>query len=88
MIHTPHLSGGRHRPGRLPVARALKILAGLTLLTAFCVPLLRAADEISLAGSLEPRKGDHISLIGNTLADRMQHDGWLETMLQSRFPKP
>ena len=32
-------------------------------------------------------KGDHISLIGNTLADRMQHDGWLETYLHSRFPE-
>jgi azurin/lysophospholipase L1-like esterase len=29
-------------------------------------------------------KGDHICLIGNSLADRMQHDGWLETLLQSR----
>src|SRR4051812_36225403 len=36
---------------------------------------------------LELKPGDHISLVGNTLADRMQHDGWLETMLQSRFPK-
>jgi putative membrane-bound dehydrogenase-like protein len=28
-------------------------------------------------------KEDHICLIGNTLADRFQHDGWLETLLQS-----
>ena len=35
---------------------------------------------------LELRQGDHVSLIGNTLADRMQHDGWLETYIQSRFP--
>jgi len=36
----------------------------------------------------EPKleKGDHLSILGNTLADRMQHDGWLETLLQSRFP--
>lgn len=27
-----------------------------------------------------------ICLIGNTLAERMQHDGWLETMLHSRHP--
>jgi putative heme-binding domain-containing protein len=33
------------------------------------------------------KHGDHICIIGNTLADRMQHDGWLETMLQSRFLK-
>src|SRR5437667_3378528 len=35
----------------------------------------------------ELKKGDRICIIGNTLADRMQHDGWLETLLQSRFPK-
>ena len=37
------------------------------------------------AFTLQPK--DHISLIGNTLAERMQYDGWLETMLQARFPK-
>jgi putative heme-binding domain-containing protein len=31
-------------------------------------------------------EGDHICMIGNTLADRMQHDGWLETFLQARYP--
>ncbi len=36
---------------------------------------------------LELHRGDHICIIGNTLADRMQHHGWLETMLQSRFPE-
>jgi putative heme-binding domain-containing protein len=36
---------------------------------------------------LELKPGDHISIIGNTLADRMQHDGWLETYLITRFPK-
>ncbi len=35
--------------------------------------------------ALQPN--DHISIIGNTLAERMQYDGWLETMLQARFPK-
>jgi putative heme-binding domain-containing protein len=39
------------------------------------------------ADPLELQKGDHISIIGNTLADRMQHDGWLETLIQSRFPR-
>ncbi|MGH7140900.1 MAG: GDSL-type esterase/lipase family protein, partial [Pirellulales bacterium] len=32
-------------------------------------------------------KGDHISIIGNTLGERMQHDGWLETLIQARFPE-
>jgi len=36
--------------------------------------------------ALELKKGDHISIIGNALADRMQHDGWLETLLAAQFP--
>ena len=31
-------------------------------------------------------EGDHICLIGNSLAERMQHHGWLETLLQSQLP--
>ena len=34
----------------------------------------------------ELNKGDHVCVIGNTLAERMQHDGWLETLIQARFP--
>ncbi|MDA0836561.1 MAG: GDSL-type esterase/lipase family protein [Planctomycetota bacterium] len=51
-----------------------------------------AAIAVSLATTplsaqkLELNKGDHICYVGNTLADRMQHDGWLETLIQSRFP--
>ncbi|MFV1995450.1 MAG: SGNH/GDSL hydrolase family protein, partial [Verrucomicrobiales bacterium] len=30
-------------------------------------------------------QGDHVVYIGNSLADRMQHDGWLETILQSQL---
>ena len=37
------------------------------------------------AADLTLNKGDHVCYIGNTLADRMQHFGWLETMIQSRF---
>lgn len=40
-------------------------------------------DE-GVPGLLE--KGDRICFIGNTLADRMQHFGWLETLLQARLP--
>lgn len=38
------------------------------------------------ADLIEIRPGDHVAIIGNTLADRMQHDGWLEALLQARFP--
>ncbi len=30
-------------------------------------------------------KGDTVAILGNGLADRMQHDGWLETLLQSQL---
>ncbi len=30
-------------------------------------------------------KGDVIAILGNGLADRMQHDGWMETLLQSEL---
>ena len=33
------------------------------------------------------REKDHIAIIGNTLAERMQYDGWLETLMHARFPK-
>jgi putative heme-binding domain-containing protein len=36
---------------------------------------------------LQLKRGDHISIIGNTLADRMQHFGWMETYIQARLPK-
>ena len=39
------------------------------------------------APTLRIEKGDHVSIIGNTTADRMQHAGWLETLLHSRFPQ-
>lgn len=55
---------------------------------------LLAAASVLLAGpspaaaqaKLELQKGDHVCIIGNTLAERMQHDGWLETLIQARFP--
>ncbi|MDG1139826.1 MAG: GDSL-type esterase/lipase family protein [Opitutales bacterium] len=31
------------------------------------------------------KKGDRIAILGNGLADRMQHDGWTETLLQSEL---
>ncbi len=64
-------------------------MAGLLLCLAF-LPIdapVKSADDAKPAAKLEIRPGDHICFIGNTLPDRMQHDGWLETMLQSRFPK-
>src|ERR1051326_1916029 len=42
----------------------------------------RASDAPAL--TLKP--GDHICYIGGAVADRMQHDAWLETLVYARFP--
>ena len=39
------------------------------------------------AAKLELKKGDRVVLIGNTLAERMQHHGWLESYVQAALPK-
>lgn len=39
------------------------------------------------AAVFELQKGDHVCIIGNTLAERMQHVGWMETYLHARFPE-
>ncbi|MDX1395918.1 MAG: GDSL-type esterase/lipase family protein [Gemmatimonadota bacterium] len=46
--------------------------------------VLTAACADAPPFTLEP--GDHVVLIGNALADRMQHDGWLESFLQIEYP--
>jgi glucose/arabinose dehydrogenase len=78
--------------GRLPLCRrtipvlALVGLLGLALAWSEDKHA-RATDERKPTTKLELRAGDHISIIGNDLAERMQHDGWLETYLQNHFPK-
>ena len=52
-------------------------------LLAFLVVL--AVATTAFARPLVLKKGDHISIVGNTLAERMQHHGWLETFLHLRF---
>jgi glucose/arabinose dehydrogenase/lysophospholipase L1-like esterase/azurin len=60
------------------IKRRFFLLGGLLL---FVLGLRATAGE-----SLELRQGDHICIIGNTLADRMQHSGWLESLLYARYP--
>ena len=33
------------------------------------------------------KKGEVVAILGNGLPDRMQHDGWMETLLQSQLPE-
>src|SRR5437867_6707425 len=46
-----------------------------------------AQTAFAQSPQVQIKSGDRISIIGNTLADRMQHDGWLETYLTTRFPQ-
>jgi len=57
----------------------------LSAVLAIFVSSLVFAASLS-AQSLELKQGDHICIIGNALGDRMQHHGWLETLIASRFP--
>ncbi len=45
-----------------------------------------ASNGVAAEPALQLQKGDHISYIGNTLADRMQHDAWLETYIHAMYP--
>ncbi len=61
----------------IPCVRGAVIVLGLLLLSS-C---------LSREATLEIREGDHISIIGNTLAERMQYFGYFETLLHARFPR-
>ena len=58
-------------------------------IAALLLPLMLALPHSVQAAepTLQLRKGDHISYIGNTLADRMQHSAWLETYLHAMSPE-
>ena len=49
--------------------------------------LILAASASAALAQLQLKQGDHISIVGNTLADRLQHDGTLEAMIQQAFPQ-
>ena len=56
--------------------------------TAFAFSVLFANSVIHAEEpQLDLEQGEHIAIIGNTMADRMQHDGWFEAIIQARFPE-
>ena len=58
------------------------LAAGLWL-AMLCTPPM--GGHAAATFTLQPQ--DNICIIGNTLGERMQYDGWLETLIQARFPK-
>jgi hypothetical protein len=80
-------------PGGRLIRVGLIALMPTTLLTLIAYPWAETpslpqamAAQPADPGRFELKKGDHICIIGNTLAERMQHDGWLETYLHARHP--
>ncbi len=57
-------------------------ICGIGAALLYTMPVGTSAAPPLLA--LQPR--EHICIIGNTLGERMQYDGWLETMIQARHP--
>ena len=56
-----------------------RLLALLTLATAALTPLAAQAQ-------LKLNAGDHIAILGGTTPDRMQHSGWLDTLIHAANP--
>jgi putative heme-binding domain-containing protein len=79
--------------GRSLTRLALDLLSGTVLATLLIHPSVARSGSPE-AHSTQParqqfqlQKGDHICIIGNTLAERLQHDGWFETYLYARHPE-
>ena len=43
------------------------------------------ATPLTASAQLPLQQDDVVCLVGNALADRMQHDGWMETLIQSQM---
>ncbi|MGH9362124.1 MAG: SGNH/GDSL hydrolase family protein, partial [Thermoanaerobaculia bacterium] len=65
------------RPPSFPGFRTLALL---------CLCLLAGAPPLA-AEPLRLERGDRICIIGNALAEGLQHSGWFETLLHHRFPE-
>lgn len=69
------------------VLASLAIVASISLTGNFAVA--QSIPPSTQVGSdrITLNRGDHICIIGNTLGERLQHFGWLETLLHARFPQ-
>src|SRR5262245_2713666 len=73
------------RPSSRPFGpSAMNLLRGP--LPALLIATLVCSVQTAVADPFEFKRGDRVAIIGNTLAERMQHDGWLEAYLHTRFP--
>src|SRR4051794_17609788 len=76
------MPGGRTcRAALLALVPTAAVIAGIAYpkVDSTDQPETRAAQPTPAPAPFKLDKGDHLCIIGNTLAERMQHDGWLET---------
>lgn len=52
----------------------------------FCLAIILLIAGCTPQPRYELQPGDRIAIIGNSLADRMQHDGWLEAYIHAAHP--
>ncbi len=64
--------------------RIKSIHSVLTVVSSAVIALISSVSLIQAEFTFN--KNDHICIVGNALPVRMQHDGWLETLLQSQNP--
>jgi glucose/arabinose dehydrogenase len=53
----------------------------------FFASLLVVLSGFAQAADFELKKGDHVCIVGGTVAERMQHYGSLETLIHARYPE-
>jgi len=75
---TNHLA---HSPRGIARRWSLLPLIVFATMTLACLPVEAQTPSLQLQAN------QRISIIGNGLADRMQHDGWLETYLHATHPE-
>ena len=63
-----------------------RFIACLLLIFGFLVAGSLNGELDAQDSGFQLNHGERIAIIGNTLADRMQHFGWLETYIQALHP--
>lgn len=58
-----------------------------SLLAILLVTMTVTQPAVTRAADFALQKGDHICIVGGTMAERMQHYGWLETLLHAQYPE-
>lgn len=83
-IRTPADRGDKSEPHASSSARSGHGFRGAFGVVAAALVLFAGAAQSPAA--LKLSKGNHVVFLGNALADRMQHDGWVETYIQASNP--